>query len=310
MGRSFRQLIERLYPDRELKDVPDDHPIYNLHQKLNPGVRIRMIDNGIRPLIIWFTKDIGGALQANDIGRRGSFTALNNLYLYTVGLNPRRTRLQRDYIVPEQTENLPRKVQVARLKHNGAYNPEPAALPQLKALLARDHATQMNIDTIDPTELSTQRIAFLTTLGEAKLTDQQAQAIRQWLERGGTLWLDAAGGSEKAARNAQELLKQIMPKGASAPMPLSSSSPIISGKGLKDGYDNHRIEFRYFALREMGPVMTPRLQAVRINDRPAIIFSPEDITAGLAGIEDWGIFGYTIPSARHLVVNSILNTYK
>ena len=305
VARSFKNLTQTLYPDLQMQDVSTDHPIYSVHQKLRPNVRMKMMSNGIRPLIVQFTRDIGEGLQKNEVGRSESFVALSNLYLYTIGLNPRRTRLDSDYLVPGTDVQTVNTIKVARLTHNGQHNPEPAALPQLKAMMRRQHATNVQLSTVAPNELSDQRVAFLTTLGDAELTDTQADSIRRWLENGGTLWVDAAGGAKNAAENARSLVRKIMPD--AAPTPLQSLSPIISGRGLHDGYNNRRIQYRYYALREMGPVTSPRLQTIRINDRPAIIYSPEDITAGLAGAEHWGVFGYTIRSARRLVANSLMH---
>ena len=44
-----------------------------------------------------------------------------------------------------------------------------------------------------------------------------------------------------------------------------------------------------------------------LDDREAVLFSPEDITTGLAGLQHWGIAGYDPESARRLVVNGVLS---
>lgn len=306
-ARGFNELTTALFPDLEMQDVPDDHAFYRIHETLRPSVRMRMMHNGVRPLVVQFVRDIGEGLQTNQIGRSGSFTALNNIYLHSVSLNPRRSRMERHHVPVELIEasRPAHAVDAVRLTHGGTYDPEPMALPQMQAMLARDHDIALQVETLDPTALSDQPLAFLTTMGDAALTDAQAQAIRDWLERGGTLWLDAAGGSREATENARALLEQIAPD--TTPVRFPSDSPIITGRGLKNGFDNRRIEFRYYALREMGPVTRPRLQTVRIADRPAIIYSPEDLTTGMAGIEQWGLFGYSVESARQLVINSVLD---
>ncbi len=108
---------------------------------------------------------------------------------------------------------------------------------------------------------------------------------------------------------AQKLLQMVtkmMPDGVLTP--LDPASPIISGQGLDGGHDNRRVRYRLFALRTMGPIYTPKLQVIKVDGRPGMIFSSEDLTAGLAGLDHWGIFGYAPQSARNLVVNGALLT--
>lgn len=304
VARSFSRLTEALFPDHEMQDVPRDHALYRVHQRLQPNVRMRMIDNGVRPLAIRFVRDQGEDLQANRVGRSEAFDVLSNIYLYAVSLNARRNRLESNYIVPAEDLTPSRSIRVARLAHGGTHDPEPGAMRQLAAMMAQEHDVAVEHETLDPTALSDQSLALMTTLGDAELSGAQIEAIRDWIDRGGTLWLDAVGGSRAAVENARELLDQLAPD--TAARPLSSRSPVITGDGIENGYDNRRTGYRYFALREMGPVTTPRLQAVQINDRPAIIFSPEDLTAGLAGLEHWGIFGYDVRAARQFFANAIL----
>jgi hypothetical protein len=56
----------------------------------------------------------------------------------------------------------------------------------------------------------------------------------------------------------------------------------------------------------MGQSSDPRLQAITFDGRAAVIYSPEDLTAAIAGCEHWGIFGYAPDSARQLTANGIL----
>ncbi|MEE9211866.1 MAG: DUF4159 domain-containing protein [Phycisphaeraceae bacterium] len=303
--KAFVDLAAKLLPGRTLEPVDRSHELYRLHQKLGPGVQMRVIGNGIRPLLIQFVRDIGRDLQANDAGRSDSFAALSNIYLYTTGMNPRRVRLDTNHVV-QRNENPSRRLAIARVKHSGAYDPEPIALAQLKAILANEHDVNALVRTVAPAQLGSHKLAFLTTLGDGELSDDDAAAIRRWVEAGGTLWVDAAGGSIGASGRALQMVTKIMPGGVMTP--LDPASPIISGQGLAGGHDNRRVRYRLFALRTMGPIYTPKLQVIEVDGRPGIIFSSEDVTAGLAGLDHWGIFGYAPQSARNLVVNGALLT--
>ena len=172
--------------------------------------------------------------------------------------------------------------------------------------MARDPGVDLVVRELSADELTDQRIAFLTTTGGGELTDDEAETLRAWVEAGGTLWLDAAGGSSAAVKSANAMLIKLFPN--RAPTPLADDSPIITGLGLgTNAHDARRVSYSRFAQRRMGPGHEPRLQAITIDDRPAVIYSPEDLTAALAGVGHWGVFGYSTDSARKLVANGVLH---
>jgi len=303
--RSYRNLAERLFGrDADPVRIDRDHPFYSLHSPLSPAVKMQVVHNGVRPVMILFNRDIGMQLQTNDRVRTDSFVALSNIYLYVSGMNPRRARLDTHYVV-QQVENPKNKLAAARVKHAGRYDPEPGAMRQVKATLANRHNVDLSYDVKAAGELDEEKIAFLTTVGDGELTPADAAALRKWLEAGGTLWIDAAGGDKKASDNAFALAEQILPETRTTP--LGNDHPIITGDGLFLGNDNTSVRYRLFALRRLGVVTQHRLAAMQIHERPAIIISGEDLTAGLVGLRHWEIFGYSPESAMDLVVNGCLH---
>jgi hypothetical protein len=297
----------------EFDKIDKDDPLYTVHQKLPPGVQMQSVSNGIRPMWIHFTKDIGRGLQLNDMRGRESFTALSNIYLYVTGMNPRRTRLESNYI-PLQPAGQPAPagargtLKVARIKYGVRYDPEPLALRQMDAFLRRECGLGLDVEVVTADKLSDHKLAFLTTAGiggvAGELSDKDAGEIRAWVEAGGTLFIDAAGGSTRAVTKAQEMFRKLVPNVITIPM--DRDNPILSGQGLRQGFDNRRVQYRWFALRSMGPIATPRLQGVDLAGRTAILYSGEDITCGMAGLDHWGIFGYKPEFARQIVANVCL----
>jgi hypothetical protein len=55
-----------------------------------------------------------------------------------------------------------------------------------------------------------------------------------------------------------------------------------------------------------GKLNAPHLKAVRVGDRPAILFSREDLSAGMLGTGVGGIIGYSPASATDLVRRIVL----
>jgi len=305
VSASVEALVQALYPGRALEPVAEFHPFYSLHTKLRGDQPMQMVHNGVRPLIVAFTKDVGRGLQSNNTKRFGdSFVAMSNIYLFAVGTEPRRVRLESDYVVtPEDWPG--EQVQVARIRYEGDYDPEPGALSQLRAAMARDQAIDLKVRDVMAGGLADEKIAFLTSAGGGALSDDEAKALRSWVEAGGTLWLDAAGGTPNAVKATDAMLAKLFPDEFA--IPLDEDSPIITGQGLgMNAHDARRVGYSRFADRQMGQTFTPRLQAIMLDNRPAVIYSPEDLTAALAGVKHWGVFGYDTASARKLAANGIL----
>lgn len=310
--RSVEALCETMFPQWKLEKAPDDFGVFDIHQPLGKRAPMQIVHNGVRPLVVFLQKDISEDLQKNDTVRGEGFRILSNLYLFATGMNPQRERLKNNYTFPPA--NYPtRVVRGARIKHSGNYDPEPGALSQLRNLLGRTHDVDLQLpaSAIAASELTPDiDIAFMTTLDAGTLTDQEATAIRQWVDQGGTLWLDAAGGLTGAQNGARNLLDQIAP--GEPGVPLSMSNPVINGVNMLSGFDNRRIRFRHFALKSMGPTNVNKLLGIRVNrpdgdgTRMGVIYSTEDLTCGLAGLDHWGIFGYTPTYSRRLVINGVL----
>ena len=304
--KGIKWLTKALYPNKDIEaeKVDKSHPFYDVHQRLPAGVQMQVISNGIRPQIVHFSRDISKGLQVGDLRQRDSFTALSNIYLYVTGMNPRRTRLDNSYVVKKPVV-AKQSIKVARIKYKGVSNPEPIALRHLDALMSNRFGVEVNIEEVTPDKLTDHRVAFLTTTGIGEITDTEAIQIRTWIESGGTLWIDAAAGIPRARTASMKIFGQIAPN-TIIPVPIGSDNSIISGQGIRGGYDNRRVQYRWYALRSMGPLATPRLQGVELAGRTAIIYSGEDVTCGLAGLDHWGIFGYKPEYARRLVLNSVL----
>ncbi len=302
VGQSVHRLAKRLFAGRGLKleKIPADHAIRHVHAK-NIHTPMMMVHNGVRPLMILFTRDIGLDLQKFNT-QGPNFQTLSNIYLYVTGLKPQRPRLAGHYAVPLHESPL-RKLSMARIRHGGNYDPEPQALGQLKTILANEHDVDATIDVVTPSQLHGQSIAFLTAVEQFKLTESGIAALRRWIEAGGTLWIDVAGGSSAAGVSQGELIARLAP-GATV-KPLAMSDPVVTGHRL-GGYNCSQVKYRAFAVRKMGVVNVPRLETVEIGGRPAIIFTSLDLTAALAGLDHWDIFGYSPESARRLVVNGCL----
>jgi hypothetical protein len=155
---------------------------------------------------------------------------------------------------------------------------------------------------IEPTDLPTnQRLAHLTATQSLQLSPLQKSGLRTYLDKGGFLILDAAGGSAEAAGSFDEFLKDLYPSVAIAPLPLDF--PIYHGKSFGGIQIDH---VNYRRSENFQKITTPQLRGATVNHKLIAIISNEDLSGGLVGYSNTGLSGYTPASAMELMRNLIL----
>jgi hypothetical protein len=127
------------------------------------------------------------------------------------------------------------------------------------------------------------------------------------VEKGGTLVVDAAGGSSDFKDAAQAELTTIL--GAAAANGLSNAlpptHPLYTGGGATAPM---KVSYRPYARRLLvGGINVPRLRGVEVNSRLAVIYSPEDLSVGLVGMSIDGIYGYDPASANELMERVVMS---
>lgn len=299
---SMKALAKSLYPDIEPRKVDPEGPIYSLFQKVPPALSMMEIHNGVRPLVMIAERDLGKELQGGLDKERDAFNLLANVYLFVSGREPRRPRLDTQYIVrrPNSTNAT---VAAARLLLKGQSDAEPGAFQQLSNLLANEHAVNLDYDDVFPASLMAQKFAMLSASPNSRISDDEASAIAKWVTAGHTLWIDALGGSPESAARVREIVEKlgIAPD---ALQPLGDDDPILTGAGLPQGYDNRQAKLRIF-------VNAPRARSEAQIKSAAlgsgtVYVSTEDLASGLAGLNHWQIQGYAPQFARQLIANSVL----
>ncbi len=305
-GRSFsgrmRQVYQEIFEGYRLNQCPRDHEVYNVHFKIPPTQRIFEISNGIRPLAIHSEHDLAMNWQNRRFATTRDFQMAANIAIYVTGslsdLPHRGTTHwpQKPRFTPKRT------VKLLRVKHDANWNPEPLAYERLGRLMGAETATKLDLaDPVDIKDLpqSDAQIAAITGTDKIELTDAQHKALKQYVASGGVLFIDAAGGSRDFARAMWNAVTQMY--GATKLSPLSPSAKIYN----IDGYEIQKVRYRRRTQNRMR-TDRPRLYAVMVDQRPAIIFSRLDVTGGLLGQPGYTIDGYDPQSAYEIMRNVIL----
>jgi hypothetical protein len=181
---------------------------------------------------------------------------------------------------------------------------------KLNALIEKESGQILAEDAAaHPVARSKFLIAHLTGTSAFTLTEPQRQDIKNFVNSGGTLVVDAAGGSSAFATSAEKELTAVFGADAlqgaiTTPLPLSDQLYALRQSPITN------IAYRTFSKQRLGHLNTPRLAGIVQNGRTVAYYSREDLTAGLVGEQVDGIDGYTPDSATAIMRNIVLLALK
>ncbi|MDA8378787.1 MAG: DUF4159 domain-containing protein [Planctomycetia bacterium] len=261
------------------------------------------ISNGVRDVWVVSPEDMGSVWERRAFAEKKYWEFPLNLYLYATGKGYLADRLH-SLVVPPVSGAPARTLAVGRLQYHGNWNPEPGAWPRL-ALLVRSRAqTQINVSTITTASLNPHNLPLLDMTGTGRFTFTAAQvaALRKYLNTGGMLFADAAGGQQEFTDAFTALTMKLYPKAVLRRLPVKCTMYTGSMPG---GVLATRVDYRRFYIDENGIKHTPEFLGIKRAGRWVIVFSPDDVTSGFLGTNTWGISGYTPKSAVALATNVI-----
>jgi hypothetical protein len=147
-------------------------------------------------------------------------------------------------------------------------------------------------------------VAHLTGDTRFHFNDDQRRELKKFVDAGGTLVVDAAGGSEDFAVSAEAELKAIFGTDADQLSdPLAATNPLFTTVGTPIT----TFGYRQFAHQRLGHITGPQLRGIAIRGRLAVLYSREDLSAGLVGEPVDGIVGYDPPTAEQIMRHIILS---
>lgn len=302
-GRQMGRVYKKLFPDYELTECGPDHELYGAQFELRGRPRFSMVTNGVRPLAIHTDTDLARfwQLQRHETAA-WAFQAAANVYFYVTDkyFRPRGEKTWPD----EPTSDARGTTKVARLAHEGNCNPEPLAWERFARLMGKRESWA--VDVSGPVEIAKLapgdvQVAVMTGTDAFELGPEQRERLKQFVMSGGTLVIDAAGGSREFAESVEQLCSQIW--GPDAFQRLSPEAPLYQ----LDGHVIDEVSYRR-RVRVRGAPPAPRLKTIPVTGRPAVLYSSYDLTTGLAGASAYECDGYTAESAYEIMRNVILTS--
>ncbi len=295
----IQRLYQRMGPEMTFRRVGPDDPLLKAQYRLDdPG--LFGLHNGVRWVALHSPREISLALHRYDRqDAEERFRLLANCYLYAAGFGPP-APLDLPEPAPFTAARPPAAtVKIARIRHGGNWDPEPAAWSRLARLLAAVDRVRLDVQAvrIDKLDAREHPIGVMTGTGRLNLSEQQLAALRAWLAAGATLLIDAAGGDQTFADDVRKTLLAL-PAGGRSYRVQPGHAVYRAGPARIDEVTYRRAIGQGLGADRKGP---PRLLAVRAGGRDVIYFSPDDWTAGLVGSPSLAVRGYSIDDARRLV---------
>ncbi len=309
-AQGMETILMRMFPGSELAPLGAEHGIYTVVRDVPWTVddtkrpRLRGASDGARTFFVLSDGYLGKAWQTNDL-EDPAFALGMNLLFYATDLGALEGRFATPVPGGEPAATRP-KVTVARVRHGGDWDAAAAtwgrAAEYVKQVVG---APVVEVAPVDLVGAPRADLLHLSGRGALALTPGEEDALRAYVERGGTLLVDAWAGSPEFARTAREAVVRVFGE----LHPLDADDPLATGR-FDGGEDLTRgVRFKLQArkaLRRGGRSTTAHhLEVARAGGRVAVVFSAFDLSAALGGVEAYRAQGYEPDSARRVVANLV-----
>jgi hypothetical protein len=311
---SVKKMAAEMFPDiGEFRELPTDHPILKSEQFQgsewkDPPV-ILGLSNGVRELMILLPKaDPSRAWQAQLTSSRETMFELGgDLLLYASGKRNIREKGETYIVEPSPRVKTTRSLKVARIQYDGMWDPEPGGWWRLAAVMHNRDRLDLQVEPValgPQSNLSDFKVAHLTGSGHIKLGLDAWIQLHSFVQNGGTLIIDAAGGSQTFAQDIRTgLASAFLDDANQVDQPLRAGHVLYTEVGSKIDEVGYRAYARHVLTQDLK---MPRIRGIKVGDRIGVFFSAEDISAGLVGEPVDGIVGYDPASATALMEHMIL----
>ncbi len=317
--RSVEAMAEQMYPDYAFEPTDDEHPFQSLITPVRGSPPFRTMRNGVRDLVVVPRQDWGMTFQAGEAGDGKEWDAMTNVYAAITDRGQLRNRLEPPLPVRDAEREVLGRIRVVRASHGGNWDAEPLALEVAATTLFNQSGYDL--------DLSVQALEALAPAGspaaDAELPDSglpalvhlagtdpvafspdQLDAVKRYVQAGGTVLVETVGG---LGTFADDTARQLTDALAAERRWLDTTHPIITGQDLPGGADTSRVEYRGYTQLQGSPGNAPSLAAIFIDERPAILISPRDLSLGVLGSRVYRVNGYAPDSARLLLHNILLD---
>jgi len=298
------------HPGMALAPLAADHPIYTVVEHgWRSRPRLSAASDGARTVFVLSEGYMSADWQTDRV-ESDAFALAMNLLFHATALRPLSGRFATvplgEYAGPKRDG----EVVVARVRHGGSQDWDAAKHGWDRLRPYANHATGLALRSRPPVDLdagltdSDVQLLHLTGRRALDLTPAERTALAGFVERGGTVLIDAWAGSQTFAASARAVVEETF----GGLEPLAADDALLTGFFI-GGQDVSRVRYDLGARKRLraegAPADRPRLSVVRRGGRPAVVLSSLDLSAAIAGVDIHGGAGYAPVSARAVVTNIV-----
>ncbi len=322
--QDVRELLSVLYPDSKLEVLKPEHAVWSSHFPLKPDQDFPLlgIQSCCRTSVIYCPGPVSGFWELNRPKQQEYGDAVRQKITYSVQLgtnivafatgNELKDKLDRPKLEDEEVVKniVGRRIMVPKLRHRSGFDDAPMALANLLRRVNSDRgvqfATQAEFVDADLESLLDYPLVFVHGRGKFSLTEEEREALKIHLQRGGFVFGDAICGDKAFAESFRLEMEGIIPD--TSWEKLEKSDYIFTAR--YGGYDIGQVQMRLPdgpGGAAAGYVPTdPKLEALKVGDRYRVIFSPFDISCALESGTSSSCFGYSVDDAARIAANVLL----
>lgn len=309
--RGFRALCKELFPEegQQLRRIEPEHGVWTSLFELKPDWPLWGIDVGCRTAVFYSPDDL--SCQWEYPQDKDSLAALRlgaNIVAYATGPEDLRDKLEDRKTYKDIPEDQIRRnyLQIAKIRHNGDWNPAPLAVRNLMLSL-RDIAKidvvgqERPIDLLDP-NLVNYPLCYMHGRTQFQMDRKERETLAEYLANGGVLFADACCGNAKFDEAFRALMKETFPDKPLEPIPAEHELYTT-----RIGYDIARVQYGPGLDNRQAP---PVLEGINLAGRYAVIYSKYDLGCALQKQQSRDCKGYTHDAAVKIAANIVLYALK
>ncbi len=313
VGMSVKMLCLQMYPGLELTRLPPEHPIYSAHSRLEHGQPVLLaLRDGARTLVVFSPRDLSCDWQKLDVVKgKQTFQFGTNLVWFASDGGQLWSK-EESYWPTDRGRKPSTRIRVGRVAHGST---DPAALDDSKSdhvwdpsagtgwqrmdILSRNAegpaiaVERVNLSAAVDPELVP--VLHLTGTGPIVLGDQAKANLKKYVESGGLLLADSAGGGRHFTDSFTRLTAELFGQGSLVPPP-SADLPFLD---QVTDQDNVWYRHRNNLPRSFRPL---ELLGVKVNGAWNVLFVPCDLSYALVGSPAAEPIGLSPESAQRLAL--------
>jgi len=322
---SFRREIARVFPRRELAPLPLDHPVWWSHFKIDrvnyrKGLSkslvsvpyLEGINIGCRTAVFFAPIDLangwygqmppkwpeGSWIVGQDARKIG-----DNLITYILANYQLGRFLATEKVLYQQARPTRDEFVIAQVVHSGDWDPNPSALPNLLRFV-QDNSTlqvQFKREVVDLSDIDVFKHPVLYMVGhrDFKLSSEQVQRLRTYLEAGGVLIAEACCGRKAFDEAFRREIKGVLPDEPLRPLP--ADHPLYNAL-----FEIKEVAYTPLVQQESPGLRRPTLEGITHNGQLCVIYSRYALGNGWEQFPHPYSKGYSEPDALRLAANILV----